>query len=336
MQPTPKSAHIDAALSNISIGYKNQMFIADRVFPNVPVNKQSDYFYKFLKGAWFRNAAGVRGPATRANRGGYPITSDTYSCKEYAFAHPVPIELINNADVALQPFQTGVNFATNLVMLAKEKVVSDLCVTAANWTTTDDAAAGWLATADGSGNTFIADVLAQKEVIRKLIGVYPNVLLMDAKTFMNCKQEYTVLERIKYTGTQGKPADVTAQTLAQLFELDEVLIGGSIYSDAEEVVAGTDFNAVDLWETNATKGAALLFYRPAAPALEEPSAGYVFNWKGVVDSEMINEITSDVYRSVRKWWENAEKSFFVEASECFDAKVTCPDAGCLFTDTIVT
>lgn len=336
MQPTPKSAHKDAALSSISIGYSNQMFIGDRVFLNVPSKKQSDYFFKFQKGAWFRNMAGVRAPGTSARRGGYPVTSDSFNCEEYALAHPIPIETINNADDALQPWETGVGFATEKVMLAKEKLISDLCMTAGNWTTTDDVAAGWVATADGSGNTFIADILAQKEVIRKLIGRIPNVLLMDSKTFNNCKQEYSIIERIKYTGTQGKPADVTTETLAALFELDEVLIGGAIYSDAEEVVAGTDFNAVDLWEVNATKGAALLFYRPPKPAKEIPAAGYSFNWKGVIEDEMIDEIQSDVYRSVRKWWDPETKSWMVEASECLDPKVTCADAACLFYDTIVT
>jgi len=335
MQPTPSDVHKDSYLTGLSVGYKNSMFIADQVFPNVVVAKQSDYYYKFLKGAWFRNEAKVRGPGARAARGGYPVTSGTYACVERAFAHPVPIELINNADAPVKPFESGVRYATQKVMLAKEIAVADLCMTAANWTTTDDVAAAWVGTADGSGNTFIADILAQKEVIRQLIGVYPNRLIMDAKTFKNVKTEFTVLERIKYTGTSGKPADVTTQTLAQLFELDWVGIGGAIKSDAEEVVAGTDFNAVDIWETNATKGAALLYYQEPNPAIDVPSAGYVFNWKGS-DSPLDAEIASDIYRSVRYWWDKDIKSFIVEASENFVPKVVCPDAGCLFTDTIVT
>ena len=333
MQPTPKSAHKDAALTNVAIGYRPSMFVADRVFPNVPVRKQSDYFFKFLKGAWFRNEARMRGPGSIAARGGYPVTSDTYSCKEYAFGQPVPIELINNADQVLTPFATAVKYAMRKVLLAKEVLVSTACMTAGNWTTTNDVDAGWIATA--GTNTFITDILDQKEVIRKLIGVYPNRLLLEAKTFNNIKQCSGVLDRIKYSGTQGRPADVTTQTLAQLFELDEVMVAGAIYSSAEEVVAGTDFTAVDLWEVNASKGAALLYYSPAAPAVDEPAAGYCFNWKG--DAGMDSAIAeSDVYRSVRYWWEEAMKSFIVEASEYFDPKITCADAGCLFYDTLVT
>jgi hypothetical protein len=128
---------------------------------------------------------------------------------------------------------------------------------------------------------------------------------------------------------------VSTQTIAQLLELDEVMIAGGIYSDAEQVVAGTDFNAVDLWEVNATKGAAFLYYVPAAVAIDEPSAAYCFSWKG--DAGLESAIAeSDVYRSVRYWWEEAMKSWIVEASEYLDFKVTCADAGCLFYDTITT
>ena len=334
MQPTPKSAHIDSALSNVAIGYRPAMFVADRVAPYVPVKKQSDYFFKFLKGAWFRNEARMRGPGAVAARGGYPLTSDTYSCKEYAFAHPVPIELINNADEPLRPYETAVKYAMRKILLAKEVIVSTACMTSGNWTTSNDVDAGWIASA-GASNTFIEDILAYKETLRKLIGVYPNRLLIESKTFKELKMCDDIIDRIKYTGTSGRPADVTPQTIAQLFELDEVMVAGAIYSDAEEVVAGTDFNAVDLWEVNATKGAALLYYSPTSPAIDEPAAAYCFNWKG--SAGIPDELAqSDIHRAVRTWWQEDMKSQIIEASEYFDFKVTCADAGCLFYDTIVT
>ncbi len=332
MQPELGTIHRSAALSAISIGYKNPLFIGDRVFQVVPVKKQADYFYTFRKGAFFRLDASYRGPGANARRGGYVVADTEYNCKERAFAHPIPIESINNADEALSPWETGVNFATLKVMLAKERLVSLLCCTAANWTTSNDAEGGWAA---GAGNTFVADMLTAKETVRQLIGVYPNVLVMDSKTFKELKQESSIIDRIKYTGTQGRPADVTTQTLAALFELEEVLIGGAIYSDAEETVAGTDFNAVDLWETNATKGSAFLFYRPPQPGREMPAAGYQFQWKGGAGHPDI-VLPGDNYRDVRYWWESSPKQYVVEASECVDAKATCADAGYLFYDTILT
>jgi hypothetical protein len=334
MLPTPKSAHKDAALTNISIGYRNSNYIADRVFPMVPVAKMSDYYFKFLKGAWFRNEARVRQAGSAAVRGGYPLTSAQYVCSEYAFAHPVPLDLLNNADSVLRPLETGVQFALDKVMLAKEKIVSDLVTNTSNWTTTNDAEGGWAA----STNTFITDVETGKEAIRKLIGRYPNVMVMDAKTFKAVKQCDDVVDRIKYTGTAGNPAAVTTKTIAQLFELDEVLVGTALYSSAEEIGAGTDFTAVDMWETTATKGSAFLCYRPQMPALDVPSAGYIFNWTGVLDGLPTEIIQREqiIPRAVRRWWEEAPKSWIVEAFESFNAKVTSADSGYLFYDTILT
>jgi len=332
MQPTTDSVHRSAALSAVSIGYKNQMFIGDRVFLNVPVNKKNDYFYYFQKGALFRLDAGLRGPGAAARRGGYVVADTEYVCQERAFAHELPIETIENADDVLQPWETGVSFATLKVLLAKERAISTLCCTAANWTSSEDATGGWAA---GASNTFIEDVLGAKNTVRQLIGINPNVMIMDSKTLNQLKQESSVLDRIKYTGTQGRPADVTPQTLAALFEMDEVLIGGAIYSDAEEVLAGTDFNAVDLWETNATKGSCFIFYRPPMAAREMPSAGYVFQWKGGTNHPDL-VLPGDSYRDVRYWWESSPKQWVIEASEYFDAQVTMADAGFLFYDTILT
>ncbi|MDX9788895.1 MAG: hypothetical protein RBT11_19115 [Desulfobacterales bacterium] len=333
MLPTPASAHKDAALSNLSIAYRNSMFIADQVFPTVPVKKQSDYFFKFLRGDWFRNDAGLRGPGADARRGGYKLTADTYSCKEYAFAHPIPIELINNADIPLQPIATGIDFVTQSILLAKEKVVADLICTAANWPNmTEDAAGLWAAT--DSTNTFLTDILTRRETIRQSIGLYPNTLIMDAKTFKALKESSVLLDRIKYTGTKGSPAEVTPQMLAMLAEVDRVLVGGAIYSSDEETLAGTEFTAVDLWETNTGQGSAWLGYVSPRPAIEMPSAGYTFTWNNTnIPDEVIRKTGA---RSVRRWWESSPKQWVVEASECFDAKICSAVSGFLWTDTYLT
>ena len=336
MDPTVKSAHKDSALTNIAIGYKNPMFIGDRVFPHVVVSKQSDYFFKFLKAAWFRLDAKVRGPGANAAESGYKLTSDTYNCIEWAIKHKVPIELINNADVPIRPLESGVNWTMKQILLRKEYQVASLCMNAANWTSSNDAEGGWAATADGSGNTFIEDVFAAKKAVRELIGVNPNVMVMDQDTFDNCCREYTVLERIKYSYTGGQPAIVTPTLIAQLFSLDEVLIGEAIYSDSEETVAGSEFNAVKMWETNAGKGSAFLCYRTPTPALDEPNAGYIYEWNGGSQGDQASRIGGDVYRTVRRWYDEKIKSWWVEASEYFDEKVTCADAGYLFYDTIAT
>lgn len=333
MIPTPKSAHKDAALSALAIGYKNPMFIADQVWPHVPVAKKSDYFFKFLKGDWFRMDAEVRGAGAEAAQGGYKLTSDSYSCLEYAIKHPVPIQLINNADAAVRPWETAINYVMRQILLRKEYVVAKKIVTAANWTSSNDAEGNWLATAET--NTFIADMFTAKKTVRELIGVDPNVFVCDANTWDNILQNDDVISRISGGSMTGNPAIVTKNLVAQLFGLDEVMVGGAIYSSDEETVAGTEFTVARMWETNAGKGSAWLGYRTPMPAIGEPNAGYVFEWMGD-EGQQSDVAASDTYREVRKWWDDARKSFMVECSEAFDAKVTSADAGYLFTDTLAT
>ena len=61
-QPSLNQVHVDAILTNISVAYmqKAENFIADKVFPAVPVDKKSNLFFKYNKNDWFRDEAKKR------------------------------------------------------------------------------------------------------------------------------------------------------------------------------------------------------------------------------------------------------------------------------------
>ena len=56
-QPTPGDVHVDSPMTNISIAYLQaaSLFVADRVFPNIPVQKQSDLYFKYDRGMFNRD-----------------------------------------------------------------------------------------------------------------------------------------------------------------------------------------------------------------------------------------------------------------------------------------
>jgi hypothetical protein len=272
----------------------------------------------YPRGAWFRNEAGPRAWGGRGRRGGYTITTAEAKAVQHTFAKEIPDEIRKYAEVSVNPDINATEFATDKVALEKEIIGATLLRTAANWSSSNDAEGGWAA---GSGNTFITDVEAGKEVIRKAIGQYPNRMLIDAGTFSSLKNEDTVLQRIKYGGGPSDPALITAAMIAQMFELDLCVVGAGIYSSAEEVAGATDFTAANIWETNATKGMGLLLYVSPAPSIENPSAGYIFR---VGD------------RVVERWREAPEHQDVVECAETYVVKITANYAGYLFTDTLLT
>ena len=60
--PNRSDIHIDKALTNLSVKYFQDAsnFIADKVFPVVPVAKQSDRYFMYKKEDWFRDDARLR------------------------------------------------------------------------------------------------------------------------------------------------------------------------------------------------------------------------------------------------------------------------------------
>ena len=79
-------------LANVSVAYRNKNYIADRVFPIIDRVSAKAKILKYLKGAWFRDEAGIRGPGARANRGTFPYDYVDINTKEFAFAKEVTDE----------------------------------------------------------------------------------------------------------------------------------------------------------------------------------------------------------------------------------------------------
>lgn len=323
-QPNSRAMIVAGPLANVSVAYRNHGYIADRVFPIIDKVSNKAKIARYLKGAWFRDEAGIRAPGTRANRGGYPTDYIDISTAEYAFAKEVTDEDRNAVKVAggppLRPDQDAIEFATDKVDLKKERRVASLVLTG-TWSGVagEDAEGGWTA---GDGNTFIDDVETRIETIRKNTGVRPNRLVLSANAMPELKQESTLLDRIKYT----QRGVVTAELIAAMLKLDEVLIGDAIYSSAEETRAGDDFTSVDIWEKNAGKGSAFLFYTPPRPGLKTPSAGY--QARVAYEDGQIRRTTT--------WRENAEHQDVYEVAEETDIVQVGADLGFLWYDIIAT
>jgi len=111
-QPNVKEQIIAGPLAGVSVAYQNKDYIADRVFPILDGADPKAKITKYLKGAWFRDEAGIRAAGTRAKRGGYPITSVSIATDEYAYAKEVTDEdrrfaKSKNAPVRFIPTHVG-------------------------------------------------------------------------------------------------------------------------------------------------------------------------------------------------------------------------------------
>lgn len=307
-QPTRHQVHIDTAMTNISIAYRNEVYIAEQIFPNVPVKHQSDKYFVFDKASWFRDEAGPRPPGGRAPRVEYALTTGgPYACIEYAAAKGIPDEIVDNADNPLNPDREGTEFVTDKLLMRKEKDISDLVFTGANWTNTGTPAGGvW----SGDTSDPINDITGSsgiRETVRKAIGRYPNTMVMGATVWAALQRHPDFLDRVKYT----QLGIVTEDLAAKLFQVNKLLIGTAIINNAQEGAAD-DF--ADIWGASVFLG-----WTSPSPSLMSPSAGYVFTWKP---------------RQVNRYREEQEHQDIVEALENWDAAVTSKDSGYLLTSVV--
>lgn len=322
-QPTSSSVHVDAILTNISVAYmqRQENFIADKVFPIIPVDKKSDKYFVYTKNDWFRDEAQRRADATESAGSGYNLTTGTYNADVWAFHKDVGDQTVANADAPLNPLREAAEFVTHRLLLRRElQFVSDFFTTGV-WA--DDVAG--VAGAPSSGETKqwsdytssdpINDIEAGKSEILSNTGMEANTLVLGYEVFRQLKNHPDLVDRIKYTSSQT----ITADMIAAMFDIPRVLI-------AKAVKATNNEGASDAYGFAFGK-AALLCHVAPNPGLLTPSAGYHFSWTGVSQGLGANIGTS----SFRMESIKADR---VEAEMSFDNKVIGADLG-YFWNTIV-
>lgn len=300
--PTTGQVHIDKAMTNVSIAYRNENYIGSQVFPTVPVQKISDKYFTFDKGDWFRDEAGLRSPGTVGPIVEFSLGSAAYSCQPIAAGMWVADEVVDNADAPLQPRRDATEYATDKVMLYAERVIaSDVFGT--GWASSTTPSTLW----DDDASDPMGDVETGRETVVGLIGREPNVMVIGREVWSDLRHHPDLLDRIKYTSV-GR---ITPELLANLFGIPKLLIGNAIYNTAVE---GATESYSYIWGKHAWMG-----YVTPSPSLMAPSAGYLFTWKN---------------RTVERVRDNIRKADLVRVEWHLDSKTTATDAGYLFKSTV--
>jgi hypothetical protein len=321
-QPGSGDRHVNAMLTQLSIAYVNEMYIAERIFPLVPVNKQSDIVPKYDQSHWFRDEAKLLNSVEAPPAGGYEVdTSDTYFCKGYGIGHLIPDDDRENVDNPFDADQDGVAWLGDRMLMRKERhFVSNFFATS-KWGNTDQVGTThftkWSTYAT---STPIETIRTQKRTIRRAIARNPNKLVLGDLVWDRLEDHPDMLERIKYGASQGSPAMVTPNLVAQLLGLDEVLVGTSIYTADEEGTAEASVAYSVNWDDDA-----LLLYVPSRPSLRNPAAGYTFVWRTALGGP----------RYIRSRREPlGERADLLEMFENWDMKMTASKAGLFMSDAV--
>jgi hypothetical protein len=292
----------------VAIAYsQDQTFsVADKMFPVVGVNKQSDSYFTFEKSDFRRVEAKLRAPGAPAAEGGYNISTGSYFCKQYAFRVPVTEEARANADEPLNLDMNAARLVAEQLMLKRDSLWAAAYFTTSVWAR-DLVGATDFVQWGGSGGDPIKLIHDEAVRMQRETGKRPNRMLVGAEVMPALLNHPDIIERIKYT----QRGIASEELLAQLFGVKSFVVGGLSIDSAAE--GATDSNAFLFGKS------ALLCYSPDSPSIIEPSAGYLFSWN-VAGS-------GPGGLGVRKWRSDERKCDFVEGEMAFDPKVTATDLG---------
>jgi len=318
-QPTQSAVHIDKILTNMSVAYvQNQdHFISNKVFPVVPVEKQSDKYFIYTKNDWFRDEAQLRPDATESAGSGYGLSTATYSADVWALHKDIGDQTRANADNPLDMDRDATMFLTQRMLLRQEIQWAADYFTTSVWDTDITGVASspssvqaiyW---SDYTNSDPIEDVEEGKQTVLSSTGFLPNTLVLGYGVFRQLKHHPDLVDRFKYTSSDV----LTEELLARFFDVERVLVAKAVKAtNIEGETAAYSF----------THGSsAWLGYVAPTPGILTPSAGYQFMWNGV--SAGLGENVG-ISRFRMDWI----KSDRIEAEAAWDNKVVATDLGYFF------
>lgn len=323
--PKMQDAHIDRAMTNISVAYLQDAsaFIADKVFPIVPVRRQSDVFYVYNKGDFMRDEAQVRGAGTESAGGDYGVAaSDPYHCRKHAFHYDVTEEERANYDEPLNADTDATEFVSQKMLIRREMEWASKFFKTGVWGTeitgtASNPSSGQAIKWNLATSNPILDITNAAVQMASETGYRPNTLVLSPFAFNALKNHEDILDRIKYT----QKGIVTTDLLATLFEVQHVYVAWSVVNSAAK--GATDSVSFIMGKH------ALLCYANPSPALRKPSAGYIFAWTGLEGAgaygNRIVRLPMDVLGL------GTER---IEGEIAFDAKKICGDLGVFFKDIV--
>lgn len=311
-QPTASDVHVDSALSGISTGYKNSGYIADSIFPIVPVDKQSDKFYQWTKDFWFRNYVQLRSPGDTYPEGGLELSTDNYFADMYHLSFPINDEDAKNQDEAVELEITGAEWLADQFMLNREaKFIADFFKTGV-WGTTVTLA-GTDQWDDYANSDPEADIRLAKQTIQKATAAKPNKMVLGPEVRDVLAEHPLLLDKYKHTSV---PILDDGQISAAL-KVPTMLVGEAIDNTAQE---GATFAGEYMWGKNA-----LLIQVPERPGRRVAAAGYTFMWPIGGDGLMVP------IQNIRE--DNRDRNL-LKAKHAFDQKAVGTDLGYILLNTV--
>lgn len=283
--PTQYPAQVDKFLTNVSIKYTSDLFIADKLFPRLNVQQDSgllgNYGFNHLRMVdtdYYQVGGQTPFPRVTSNL----IDSQVYTLKKYGASDVITEEDRANFDAPFGGSQVEVDRTQDLthqMLILRERIVAapltSTAIITKNTTLVGPTQYNNYTTSDPIGDFRVA-----REQVRANTGRWPNTAVMSADVFNFLKHHPAILDNQRYVIDTTKGASI--QALANVMEVETLLIGHEFFNAAPE---GQPDDLQPIWSKDI-----VFYYRPTSPSLRQQSVGYLFERPGMTRSIYKNDL----------------------------------------------
>lgn len=235
----------DAAQTQIAIGYENAEFIADQVLPDVSTGLAQEYTYRR-----YRMRDTLRIPETQLTREGaaneveYGHDAIQATTDDYGLISVIPVTDIQKAAAAglANPADYHTEHNMEQMMLQKEEKCASIVFNSDTYETglknTLSGTSQWSDTTNSDPITTIMEALDMP--FRR-----PNTMVIGRQAFTKLRLHPKVVSGVQANGSGiNQSGVVMASAIAELLEIDRVLVGSAWFDSTPE---GADLTRTRLW-----------------------------------------------------------------------------------------
>lgn len=256
--PLKSQLHVNKLLSNVSVEYRNEEYIADKLFPKLMVTKDSDLYRVYDRN--FKVPETKRAPKGVANEMSFQFSTSSYLLEQHALKDYVGVDEEQNNDLGSLKVDTTESLTD--AILRRMELSAAALFTTTNWSLNVSLAAG----AAFSSNTTTSDPVAVYDTGASVIiansGKTPTFGYISRAGFVSVKNHVSVLDRVKYTSSE-----VSKNMIQALIGIGELHVATAIQDTAADGLAPS---------TSSFFSNSFIGWKPGSPGIKTPSAGYTF------------------------------------------------------------
>lgn len=220
---------VDPELIAISLAYRNPRLIADLVLPRVTVSRQAFRYIRYPKGLFFTlpdTRVGRTGQPNQVEMSGEEVTAHT---ENFGLDDPIPQDDIDNAPPGKNLVGESTEWLSSLIALDRELRVANMVFSASQYAAANKVAlsgTSQFSDPDDSDPIGVINTGLDACVMR------PNVMVIGRPAWSVLSRHPKIVSAVNKNA--GENGVARRQDVADLFELEEILIGEAFVNNARK------------------------------------------------------------------------------------------------------